>query len=344
MFNYTKEVIINDASGVKFAGKEIRIPRAANYKVDKILDKKIYKTAPEVGSAGKVKITLPTGITKGDIIRITMFLSTPGVELAEFGTPNWQDFGKPLIIEVAADADADRVAAAIKLAASEYVKVAVDSGAIVVEGKEKWMDFQDVDVKVIELLENDEAVGVVTTDAKVDFTPAVAEFGTAEWIDHTLRFPSAPNRRYTPLFADELPVRGGKYHQYVFKYIARHNVPGGLSGVDQCIDSITAHIFFVKDDQVANFDAVLKAAGITPTEITDDYKTVLEELSMNPYANEVADVAGQADANKAAVTAAKSAADAATAAAKKANDKLAAIGALTGDAATVANIIAKAKA
>ena len=52
MFNYTKEVIINDASGVKFAGEEIIIPRAANYKADKILDKKIYKTAPKVGSAG----------------------------------------------------------------------------------------------------------------------------------------------------------------------------------------------------------------------------------------------------------------------------------------------------
>lgn len=343
MFNYTKEVIINDASGVTFANGEIRIPRAANYKAVKILDKKIYKTAPVVGSAGKVKITLPTGITKGDIIRITMFLSTPGVELAEFGTPCWQDFGKPLVIEVSAKADAARVAAAIKLAAGEYVTATVDSGAVVVEGKEKWMDFQDVDVKVIELLENDEVAGVVTTDAKVDLTAAVAEFGTAEWIDHTLRFPTAPNRRYSPLFADELPVRGGKYYQYVFKYIARHNVPGGLSGVDQCVDSITAHIFFVKDDQVTAFDKVLTQAGITPTLIAD-YKANLEELSMNPYANEVADVAGQADANKAAVTAAKSAADAATAAAKKANDKLAAIGALTGDAATVANIIAKAKA
>lgn len=334
MFNYTKEVIINEIDKDKFLGgqtdtvTELRIPRVANYKKEFILDGKYYRTEPVSGAAGKVAITLPTGITGADIMRLTLFLSTPDVELAEFGTPCWQDFGKPIIVEVAAKADVARVVAAVKLAAGEYVDVKEEGEKVVITGKEKWMDFQDVAVVLLKVEDNKETEVEPTTAAKVDITHAIAEFGTAEWIDHTLRFPSAPNRRYSPLFADELPVRGAKYVQYVFKYIARHNVPGGLSGVDQCVDSITSHVFYVREGEVDKaFEAAIKkvatAAPITGEEGSAKTAPV---ASMNPYS---------AGAQVADVATAKAAADAVA-------KKLEAIAAVETEDAEVKKIIAAA--
>lgn len=334
MFNYTKEVIINEIDKDKFLGgqtdtvTELRIPRVANYKKEFILDGKYYRTEPVSGAAGKVAITLPTGITGADIMRLTLFLSTPDVELAEFGTPCWQDFGKPIIVEVAAKADVARVVAAVKLAAGEYVDVKEEGEKVVITGKEKWMDFQDVAVVLLKVEDNKETEVEPTTAAKVDITHAIAEFGTAEWIDHTLRFPSAPNRRYSPLFADELPVRGAKYVQYVFKYIARHNVPGGLSGVDQCVDSITSHVFYVREGEVdkafkAAIDKVATAAPITGEEGSAKTAPV---ASMNPYS---------AGAQVADVATAKAAADAVA-------KKLEAIAAVETEDAEVKKIIAAA--
>lgn len=331
MFNYTKEVIINEIDKYKFLGgqtgtvTELRIPRVANYKKEFILDGKYYRTEPVSGAAGKVTITLPTGITGADIMRLTLFLSTPDVELAEFGTPCWQDFGKPIIVEVAAKADVARVVAAVKLAAGEYVDVQEEEEKVVITGKEKWMDFQDVAVVLLKVEDNKETEVEPTTAAKVDITHAIAEFGTAEWIDHTLRFPSAPNRRYSPLFADELPVRGAKYVQYVFKYIARHNVPGGLSGVDQCVDSITSHVFYVREGEVDEafkkaIDKVATAAPITGEEGSAKTAPV---ASMNPYS---------AGAQAADVATAKAAAD-------DVAKKLAAIAAVKTEDAEVKKIV-----
>lgn len=280
MFNYTKEIIINDISTVSIVNDELRIKRAANYKIDKILDKKVYQTEPVEGTPGKATITLPTTVDGADTLRLTLFLSTPNVELAEFGTPCWQDFGKPIIVEVGADADKARLAAAIKLAAGEYVDAEVSGETVVVTGKEKWMDFQDGTLVALLIEDNKETV---ISKGTVVITNAVAEFGTAEWIDHTLRFPSAPNRRYSPLFADELPVRGAKYRQYVFKYVARHNVPGGLSGIDQCVDSITSHILFVNENEAGDFTTKLTQAGLDVKSVEGNAASPLE-ASMNPYA------------------------------------------------------------
>ena len=288
MFNYTKEVIINKVDAEKFVVKDgvIVMPRVGNYKVANILDGKVYKTEPVTGKTGSVKITIPA-VTDADILRLTMFLATPNVQFAEFGTPCWEDFGKPIIVEVGAEETpkdgAKRLADAVKLAAGEYVDVAYvkDADNFTITGKEIWMDFQDITLVKVVLGKGDVIDEVATEVGTVAPEKAVAEFGTYDYIIHNLRFPTAPNLRFTPLNADELPVRGARYVQYVFKYIARHNVPGGLSGVDQCVDSITSHVFFVKEGQDAtNFQNLFAGLDVKP--ISDDPKAA-EIPSMNPY-------------------------------------------------------------
>lgn len=306
MFNYTKEVIINKLDAQLTDDKKVLImPRIGNYKIANILDGRIYKTAATPGEKGTVAITVPESTT-GDIFRLTMFLATPNVQFAEFGTPCWEDFGKPIIVEVGAhenaEGDAKKLADAIKLAAGEYVEVSVAAAVVTVEVKEEWMDFQDVTFAEIKLGEGDvidEKVVAEYTEKKggVVIKHSKEAFGDYDYIVHNLRFPTAPNLRFTPLNADELPVRGATYDQYVFKYVARHNVPGGLSGVDQCVDSITSHVFFIDHNEASEFEKLFAdgKANLNVVEIKIDAEGVYEPVddevekripTMNPGAEQ----------------------------------------------------------
>ena len=123
MFNYTKEVIINDPTIiVKGDGNNglgvgvVAVKRGGNYKISNI-NGKIFKTAGHAGTKAKVAI-LPAALETADVARLTIYLSTPGTEFVEFGSPNWQEFGKPYIIETKATTAAE-LASAIKLALNE---------------------------------------------------------------------------------------------------------------------------------------------------------------------------------------------------------------------------------
>lgn len=324
MFNYTKEVIINNAEKVAVKDGELRIPHAANYKIKNILEGKVFVTYPEKEAKAKLTIKVPAFDTGKETIRLTLFLSTPNVELAEFGTPCWQDFGKPIVIEVKnekkAVENAARLRKAIKLSAGEYLEVEDGSDAtIVVNPKEAWLTFQDVtlvdfefdadgvEIFGTELTNKSEKDAAISDDIYIK--PAKVPVGSAEWMIENLRLPTVPNRRYAPLYADETPIRGEEYTQFVFKYVARHNVPGGLSGVDQCVDSITSHVFYVRgnaktpDTQAKAFaDLLVAGNGLTQVEITgvaadavevlmDAYKTGADAAKVSDLESKIAKVA-----------------------------------------------------
>lgn len=86
---------------------------------------------------------------------------------------------------------------------------------------------------------------VVVSETKATIKHAVTEFGTAKWIRENLRFPSGPNMRYAPLYADEAPVAGTTYNQYSFQYKVERVAPGGLSGVNQIVSGLSTQVLFV---------------------------------------------------------------------------------------------------
>ena len=123
MVNYTKEVIINDPS-VIVAGSSanglgegvVAVKRGGHYVLSNI-EGKIFKTEGSEGTKAKAIIT-PVALGNADVARLTIYLSTPSTEFVEFGSPNWQEFGKPYIVETTAG-DAAGLVAAIKLALNE---------------------------------------------------------------------------------------------------------------------------------------------------------------------------------------------------------------------------------
>ena len=254
MFNYTKEVIINDPTIIIKGDNDnglgvgvVAVKRGGNYKISNI-NGKIFKTAGHAGTKAKVAI-LPAALETADVARLTIYLSTPGTEFVEFGSPNWQEFGKPYIIETKATTAKD-LADAIKLALNEdnaHFSVKVNDTKVELEAAETWMDFAEVNYDLVTFADCSDCAKetIENKSANVTVTHGKPEFGTAKWIVENLRFPSHPNLRYAPLYADEAPIAGTTYTEYSFEYKVERSVPGGLSAVGQVADSIVRIVFYV---------------------------------------------------------------------------------------------------
>ena len=254
MFNYTKEVIINDPTIIIKGDNDnglgvgvVAVKRGGNYKISNI-NGKIFKTAGHAGTKAKIAI-LPADLGTADVARLTIYLSTPGTEFVEFGSPNWQEFGKPYIIETKATTAAE-LASAIKLALNEdnaHFSVKVNDTKVELEAAETWMDFAEVNYDLVTFADCSDCAKetIENKSANVTVTHGKPEFGTAKWIVENLRFPSHPNLRYAPLYADEAPIAGTTYTEYSFEYKVERSVPGGLSAVGQVADSIVRIVFYV---------------------------------------------------------------------------------------------------
>ena len=274
MFNYTNEVIINDpaiiVAGTSLNGLGegvVAIKRGGNYVIDNI-EGKIFKTVGHTGTKAKAVIT-PASLGTADVARLTIYLSTPGTEFVEFGSPNWQEFGKPYIVETKAE-DAEGLAAAIKLALNEdnaHFSVKVNESKVELEVAETWMDFAEVNYDLVTFADCSDCAKetIENKSANVAITKGKAEFATAKWIVENLRFPSHPNRRYAPLYADEAPIAGTVYTEYSFEYRVKRSVPGGLSAVGQVADSIVRIVFYVAPAAQSAFEAAFGAELLDTT-------------------------------------------------------------------------------
>lgn len=266
MFNYIHESIINNAANIVAKDGRVCIKRVGEYVVDdNHIVGKIMKTAGRTGEPGSASFDIPE-VTAGNLLRITMFISTPKDAFAEFAMPFWQEFGKPFVIETAAKT-ANAVVDAINLSLNtggKYFKIEkpTDStgwdttpakGTITIKLNNSFLDFSEFNVDVI-TPQSDGADEKIVKSAKVTITHSVDEFATATWIRENLRFPSGPNMRYTPLYADEAPIEGVTYTQYSFQYKVDKAAPGGLSGVNQLVSSITTHVFYVHPNAVPKFE------------------------------------------------------------------------------------------
>ena len=278
MFNYTKEVIINDPTIIIKGDNDnglgvgvVAVKRGGNYKISNI-NGKIFKTAGHAGTKAKVAI-LPATLETADVARLTIYLSTPGTEFVEFGSPNWQEFGKPYIIETKATTAAE-LASAIKLALNEdnaHFSVKVNDTKVELEAAETWMDFAEVNYDLVTFADCSDCAKetIENKSANVTVTHGKPEFGTAKWIVENLRFPSHPNLRYAPLYADEAPIAGTIYTEYSFEYKVERSVPGGLSAVGQVADSIVRIVFYVAPAAQSAFEG---AFGSELLDIATDAK------------------------------------------------------------------------
>lgn len=243
MFQYTKENILNKVE----AGKTFKVEEGklivdglGEYVLANIVDQKIYKTVGQPGRVAKKTVTF-TGLTAGKEYVLSFRVITPDQYLAEYASPNWQVFGKPIVVGFNYK-DVASLVEAIELAIPEgnkYFKVAAGTGtAVVLEATTKYMDFDKVAVELVEKKEND----TVPTVTVANTQERIAPFATKEWIIENLRFPTYPNIRYNS--AGNMPT-AELYDELSFAYAVPRVGLGGLSGVGQGLTAVTRHIFYV---------------------------------------------------------------------------------------------------
>lgn len=288
MFNYVKETIINDQNNVIKDGSTVVVKRGGNYDCTKICDAKVFKTVGVAGSVGTITID-PSKFTNDsniDFRQIAIFIGA-SEKLSDYALANWQEFGKPILIETAKTSASDLVET-IKLALpndNPLFTAAVSSSKVVLTLAESWMI--PTECKVFEHYKNNDTILENKTSGLVAIVANVPEFATAKWLVENLRFPSYPNIRYNALYSDETPVRGTIYTQYAFQYIVKHAVPGGLSAVGQHVDSITTHVFYVPSADASTFEG--KFTGVSFV------TTVGAVASMDPNSAAAASAADSAD-------------------------------------------------
>ena len=232
MFQYTKEVILNDASLISVANGVLTVKGYGDYTVANIVDGKIFRTEGETGSEATVELSADQlGVNGGD--KVLSFRVVTSKPIAEFASPNWNVFGKPVIVGYNATSLKDvRDAIELAFAGNEVVKVTLNSEseptALTLTGADKYISFDKL------------ALDDVLID--VDPTPNVEPFGTKEWIIENLRFPTYSNIRYNS--TGNMPTHA-KYDELSFAYAVPRVGLGGLSGVGQGLTAVTRHIFYV---------------------------------------------------------------------------------------------------
>lgn len=300
MFQFTTTTVINSnedyTSGLKplWLAEEAKEGKPAHMNIKRhlnfIKDNVVSITKAEYTPSKNAKATLDIsklGKTEGNF-RIAMYIKLSQSSANSYYANDLVFKGKPLYIEFVwkqGEAAAD-VAKKIKDTVKKYmlavyekdlVKVSVNDTKVVIEGVDEYQRFERVD---IEEYVNEEGMTTLgkyqvvksamteahKTDAGYDANFTIEQgkegFGTYQWILKNLRLPTAARTSWTAINADEAPIIGAKYDEYVIRYCVNRGVMGG-DAVGEVTKSLTTHVFYVNQTVSASFKDAL--AIIAPT-------------------------------------------------------------------------------
>lgn len=268
MFDFWKEVIINDAERIsklsevyadtELAGKKtgLRVERCADYLTECVDPKVVYKTLPTAGKCAE--ITLPAEGSGRAVIELGLSVGTD----SEFARP-WSVFKMPIVVEFDAE---HPLADGLRLAVDGHIASVVGSKLVLADPR--------VCVKSAIVEEAKAADGEGKQLPTLGVTANVVPVGTSEWILENLRFPTHVNTYVGAPNADDMPIANGKYIQYAFEYCVPKRGFHGQGAVGQAVSSVTHHVFYVLDgDVAAKFEEALKElVGADNIKLTYDNK------------------------------------------------------------------------
>lgn len=248
----------------------------------------IYKRAASDPVLGKVTFTMDNqGVGN---YRVALYIRLSGSQNSYYSN----DFvfkGKPLMYEFAVK-DASATAADIAKEAARviekiqtiygdhWIKASANGNNLVIEGTDEYQLFTKAEIQKFDSTLNTALVGgefvtiataLPADDPDYDGVNTIVKskegFGTYWMILKDLRLPTLEARRFAALNEEELPVAGAKYNQYTIYYCKERGIMGG-DAVGEVTKSMTTHVFYVKEDLAADFEAALGNIG-TVEAITD---------------------------------------------------------------------------
>lgn len=236
-------------------------------------------TKPQIAKATLDLASL--GKTEGSY-RLAMYIKLSQSSANSYYANDLVFKGKPFYIEFVwkNGEEAKDVAKKIKDTAKKYmllvyekdlVKLDYNGTKLIINGIDEYQRFERVDIEEYvkdsntPMLGSYEVVKSAMTEAHKDdagydenFTieQGVEGFGTYQWILKNLRLPTAARTSWTAINADEVPIIGAKYDEYVIRYCVNRGIMGG-DAVGEVTKSLTTHVFFVNQNVSAQFEAAL---------------------------------------------------------------------------------------
>ena len=300
MFQFTTTTIVNSLKDYNFPSKDlitevregatvvgIHIKRDFKFLRDNI--EAIYKREahdPEMANA-TIDLTAVEAPTEDTTFRIAVYVRLSGSQNSYYAN----DFvfkGKPFYIEFLwrkGESAADVAKKVIKVAKKyqqmvyEYqlLSITEEAGVVTIEGTDEYQTLTKVDLEKFDENEGpwqegghvgafipvdtlDEDSIYHTGDVVTLVQQAVQGFGTYRNMIKDYRLPTAANTRWNKIVQDETPVVGAKYNQYTIVQCVKRGIMGG-DAVGEVVKSKTTHVFFVKQDLAADFEAALAKIG-----------------------------------------------------------------------------------
>lgn len=296
MFNFQKEVVLNDVAQAKVVevqtaglgapkiSKKVRIHDGGEYYPKYIVDGQIFKTEPVIGSVFELTLKMDQILKKttSKHLQILVELGLDRDYRGDYGSALYY-FRKPLLIDVKLPDDAANAAKEVTKAfetviPTEYKFVNVvkysSGNNVVIKGADSYQfvkrllitsfecetrcDGSSEEPKIVLELSS---AALDKESTVTDYTPNKVEFGTCEYLLHNLRLPTYENIRFTSSSAPEMPVKGMTYNQYSFAYCVPRPGLGGMSVAGQTNYSTTVHTIYVPSKDASTFEGYFTTAA-----------------------------------------------------------------------------------
>lgn len=270
---------------------------------------------PELAKA-EVELDGTVDTTKAGLYRIAMYVGLEG-SANEYYANDYVFKGKPFFIEftVKKNEEAADIATKVEKIAKKYMQMLYEYPLINVTAEGTKVVFEATDeyqrFRMLELQEFSDEAGminaccgkagdfvtiaelnidatkkdgndgdIVWAEGEDDLLKGKAGFGTYRNIIKDLRLPTAENRRWGRIIADETPIPGATYDQYTIYYCRRVGVQG-LAHVGDVVTALTSHIFYVNTNVKTEWDEALSELGIEVKEVVNStYTLTPEELEI----------------------------------------------------------------
>lgn len=291
MFNWTSTYIVNsnlDSSGkAKWSAQtedtangilgSFYFKRGMNFVKPNVVS--IFKRASSDPVLAKAKFTMSNdGV---GLYRLGLYIRLSGSQNSYYSN----DFvfkGKPLYFEYeikdAGETAAELAARVVRLIKkiqvmydNKYVDVSANGSDLTVTGTTEYQLFTKAEIEKFnpnaglnggefEVTKAALDKGHEDYDGVNEITKSKEGFGTYTHLLKDLRLPTMEAIRFGGINQEELPVPGAKYHQYIVTYCVERGIMGG-DAIGDTVKSRTSHVFFVKADIAADFEAALANAG-----------------------------------------------------------------------------------
>lgn len=272
MFNWTTTTLINEIPNNKVVKEGV-------LRIGKHLFEKRWVESIRKAKGHKMELCEATidlnKVNLGDatVARLYIYVGLEGSEESIYAN-DWYRKGMPLSVSFAVGTAAEMGKAIVDTVKTfnvfTKVKKVLDvttdgEGKVTIKGTHEHQRLQKIAILVEDpasKLGEEKVVAEYEMNRKENeavtiVNPGVNGFGTYSQLLKDLRLPTAAHNNWLSVQKDEMPVVGAIYHQYIINYYAPSTANPSFTAVGNRSMSETTHVFWVREDLVSDWEAVL---------------------------------------------------------------------------------------